>query len=75
MCSANRMQPKYIYTIFLVNRFSVYLELLASLNIKIPITRKGSVCDTALNDTPTLCEFQIDVTEIWPSMKPQLPSM
>lgn len=59
-----------IYTVHLENRYSVYSELLSFLNIEDPCTKKVIFNDSTLNES-NVCEFQVNVTDIWPSMIPE----
>ena len=54
----------------LENRYSVYSELLSFLNIQEPI--QGACFDESiLNSSGDFHEFRLNVTEIWPSLKPE----
>ena len=70
MDEQNRMRPKYIYTMLLENRYSVYSELLSFLNIQEPI-QGACFDDSTLNSSGDFHEFRLNVTEIWPSLKPE----
>lgn len=68
----NKLEPKYIYTILKLNRYNVYSELLDFFNIEIP-SNSSFPTNTSLDSTSNNCfRFTIDLTEIWPSMKPEI---
>ena len=67
---ANKMLPKYIYTVLLKNRYNVYSNLLSFLNIEAPVDEM-SFDQSTLNTSNDTIEFRLDVTEIWLSMKPE----
>lgn len=66
----NKMQPKYIYTLLIMNRYSVYSDLMSFLNIDLPFN-ESSYINSTVNTTSDNIEFNIDVTEIWSSLKPE----
>lgn len=55
-----------------MNRYNVYSELLDFFNIEIP-SNSSFPTNTSLDSTSNNCfRFTIDLTEIWPSMKPEI---
>lgn len=66
----HKMMPKYIYTILLEDRYSVYSELTEYLKIQAPLKDFSFNDSSILNTSDNAFEFRLNVTEIWSSMQP-----
>ena len=66
----NKISPKYIYSVFKSNRYSIYSDLLCLLNIEAPI-EESVHSDSTVNSSQNTVTFDLDITKIWSSMEPE----